>query len=251
MGSATIAFAILLSQGGPRPALPAVAIGRVDTREPVVALTFDACATLDQPNAFDRQVFEVIKREQIPVTVFVSGRWIEFHPDQARELAADASIEFGNHSYSHPTLTTVNADRLIDEIGRTEDLISQLGRHSVAFRPPAGVYSARTLKAAADRHLPTVLWDVVSGDVGGRLKPARMIEDVTRGVKPGSIVIFHINGRGSYTKDALPEIIKNLRQRGLRFVPLSQLLSLPGARALPARSVPKLKEAPKDAGKTG
>jgi peptidoglycan/xylan/chitin deacetylase (PgdA/CDA1 family) len=122
----------------------------------------------------------------------------------------------------------------------------------VAFRPPAGVWSARTLKAAADRRLPTVLWDVVSGDVGGKHPPARMIEDVTRGVRPGSIVIFHINGRGPYTKDALPEIIKNLRQRGLRFVPLSQLLALPGARALPARQTArKPKESPKDAGKAG
>src|SRR5688572_7261269 len=250
MSAATVAIAILLSQSGARPALPHVAIGRVDTKEPVVALTFDACATQDQPNAFDRQVFDVIKREQIPVTVFVSGRWIESHPEIARELAADRSVEFGNHSYSHPTLTTVNADRLLDEIGRTEDLISQLGRHSVAFRPPAGVWSARTLKAAADRQLPTVLWDVVSGDAGGRLKPARMVEDVTRGVRPGSIVIFHINGRGPYTKDALPEIIKNLRQRGLRFVHLSELLALPGARPLPARpSMPKAKEALKEAGK--
>jgi peptidoglycan/xylan/chitin deacetylase (PgdA/CDA1 family) len=252
MGTAAVTLAILLSQNGARPPVSPVAIGRVDTKEPVVALTFDACATQDQPNAFDRQLFDVIKREQIPVTVFMSGRWIEFHPDIARELAADLSIELGNHSYSHPTLTTVNADRLFDEIGRTEDLISQLGRHSVAFRPPAGVWSARTLKAAADRRLPTVLWDVVSGDVGGRLKPARMVEDVTRAVRPGSIVIFHINGRGPYSKDALPEIIKNLRQRGLRFIPLSQLLALPGSRAQPVRqTVRKPKEALKDAGKAG
>ena len=149
MGAATVAIAILLSQGGARPALPAVAIGRVDTKEPVVALTFDACATQDQPNAFDRRVFDVIKRERIPVTVFMSGRWIESHPDIARELAADQSIELGNHSYSHPTLTAVPPDRLLDEIGRTEDLIAQLGRHSVAFRPPAGVSTARSRARAS------------------------------------------------------------------------------------------------------
>jgi peptidoglycan/xylan/chitin deacetylase (PgdA/CDA1 family) len=227
-----------------------VAVGRVETKEPVVALTFDACATQDQPNAFDRTVFDIIKREQIPVTIFVSGRWIEFHPDIARELAADLSIEIGNHSYSHPILTGVRADRLADEIARTEDLISQLGRHSVAFRPPAGVWSMRTLRMAADRKLPTVLWDVVSGDAGGHIKPQLMIEQVTRSVRPGSIVIFHINGRGPYTKDALPEIIRILRERGLRFVPLSQLLALPGARALPARKtmVPRPKDRAHTAG---
>jgi peptidoglycan-N-acetylglucosamine deacetylase len=244
MGAAALAMALFAAHGGGTPEIPHVAVGRVDTKEPVVALTFDACATQDQPNAFDRRVFEIIKKEQVPVTVFVSGRWIEFHPDIARELAADPSIELGNHSYSHPTLTTVPGDRLADEIGRTEDLISQLGRHSVAFRPPAGVYSARTLKAASDRRLPTVLWDVVSGDANGHVPAIRMIEEVTRSVRPGSIVIFHINGRGTYTKDALAPIIHILRERGLRFVPLSQLLALPGGRALPARQVVRK---PKDA----
>jgi peptidoglycan-N-acetylglucosamine deacetylase len=227
----SVALAALAATGFPP------AVGRVNTTEPMIALTFDACATLTQPNAFDRRVFEILKKEKIPATVFVSGRWLENHPDIARELAADGSIEFGNHSYSHPLLTTVRTDRLADEIGRTEDLIAQLGRRSVAFRPPAGVFSARVLKMAADRKLPTVLWDVVSGDAGGHLKPELIVEEVTRQAKPGSIVIFHINGRGPYTKDALPEIIRILRARGIKFVPLSQLLALPGARAQPVRRI--------------
>src|SRR5256885_16614423 len=86
-------------------AVPAVAVGRVVTEEPVVALTFDACATLDQANGFDRAVFDILKREQIPATIFVSGRWLEFHRDEARELAAQPWIELGNHSYSHPHMT--------------------------------------------------------------------------------------------------------------------------------------------------
>jgi peptidoglycan/xylan/chitin deacetylase (PgdA/CDA1 family) len=225
----TLALACLAATEG--LAVPRVPVARVETQDPLVALTFDACATYDQPNAFDRPVFDIIKREQIPVTVFVTGRWIEFHPDIARELAADSSVEFGNHSYSHPILTTVDGARLADEIGRTEDLIAQLGRHSVAFRPAAGVWDARVLKAAADRNLPTVLWDVVSGDAGGHLKPQTMIDGVTRSVRPGSIVIFHINGRGPYTKDALPDIIRNLRARGFKFVHLSELLAIPGAKA--------------------
>jgi peptidoglycan/xylan/chitin deacetylase (PgdA/CDA1 family) len=247
MLAAGVALACLTATGGIE--VPGVAIGRVDTKEPVVALTFDACATQIQPNAFDRQVFDIIKREQIPVTVFVSGRWIEFHGDIARELAANPRVELGNHSYSHPVLTGVRADRLTDEIARTEDLIAQLGRHSVGFRPPAGVWNARTLKSVTDRKLPLVLWDVVSGDAGGHIKPELMIEGVTRSVRPGSIVIFHINGRGPYTKDALPDIIRILRERGLRFVPLSELLALPGARALPARRIIVRKH--KDAGAAG
>lgn len=230
----TLALACLAATTAVPVPIPRLPIARVDTKDPLVALTFDACATYDQPNAFDRAVFDILKREQIPITVFVTGRWIEFHPDIARELAADPTVELGNHSYSHPILTAVTAERLTDEVGRTEDLIAQLGRRSVGFRPAAGVWDARVVKAAADRGLPTVLWDVVSGDAGGHVKPQTMIDDVTREVKPGSIVIFHINGRGPYTKDALPDIIKNLRARGFKFVHLSELLAIPGVRAMPA-----------------
>jgi peptidoglycan-N-acetylglucosamine deacetylase len=244
--SALLAVLTLYANGD----IPRVAVARVQTKEPVVALTFDACATEEQANGFDRPVFEILKREQIPVTIFVSGRWLEFHADEGRELAAEPWIELGNHSYSHPVMGTVQSPRVADEIARTEELISQLGRHSVAFRPPAGVWDSRVLKIAAERSLPTVLWDVVSGDAGGHVPPQVMVDVVTRSVRPGSIVIFHINGRGPYTKTALPEIIRVLRERGLRFVSLSELLALPGAK-VPARKIFVRKPKGADAGSPG
>jgi peptidoglycan/xylan/chitin deacetylase (PgdA/CDA1 family) len=209
--------------------IPHIAVGRVATEEPVVALTFDACATSEQANGFDRAVFDILKRQKIPSTVFLSGRWIEAHRDEARELAAAPWIEIGNHSYSHPRLTNVPPAKLFDELSRTEELIAQLGRHSVAFRPPAGVWDERMVKLAAEWRMPTVLWDVVSGDAGGHIPAATMVEVVSRTVRAGSIVIFHINGRGPLTKEALPVIIQNLQHRGFRFVRLSELLGLPGA----------------------
>jgi peptidoglycan/xylan/chitin deacetylase (PgdA/CDA1 family) len=213
----------------PRIEVPRIAVGRVATEEPVVTLTFDACATGEQANSFDRAVFDILKREQVPATVFLSGRWIETHRDEARELAGTSWIELGNHSYSHPRLVGLPEARVADEVGRTEELIAQLGRHSVAFRPPAGMWDQRILRVAASWRLPTVLWDVVSGDAGGHIRATTMVDVVSRSVRAGSIVIFHINGRGPNTKDALPAIIANLRARGFRFVRLSELLMLPGA----------------------
>ena len=235
MGGAALALALLFADSKGLEStrmmeIPHIAVGRVATDEPVVALTFDACATGEQPNGFDRAVFDILKRQRVPATVFLSGRWIESHRDEARELAATPWIEIGNHSYSHPRLTNVPPAKLFDELSRTEELIGQLGRHSVAFRPPAGVWDERIVKLAAEWRMPTVLWDVVSGDAGGHVPAATMVDVVSRTVRAGSIVIFHINGRGPFTKDALPVIIQNLRQRGFRFVRLSELLGMPGAR---------------------
>ena len=47
---------------------------------------------------------------------------------------------------------------------------------------------------------------------------------VHRDVKPGNILIFHINGRGWSTGEALPSIVGQLRRRGYRFTRLDALL---------------------------
>jgi peptidoglycan/xylan/chitin deacetylase (PgdA/CDA1 family) len=218
--------------------LPGFAIARVRTHDPVVALTFDACATRKQSNGFDREVFDILKREQIPVTVFPTGRWIETHPAEAKELAAQAWIEFGNHTYSHARMTRIPRRKAVEQIVRTEAIIAELGRKSVAFRPPAGAWNRSVVRMAAKQHLPTVEWDVVSGDAGGHIGAEKMVATVLAAAKAGSIVIFHINGRGPHTKEALPEIIRGLREKGLGFVSLSDLLQRPDAQPVSARPAP-------------
>lgn len=230
--------------GPPQPAalaaftLPRFAIASVLARQPVIALTFDACATMNQANAFDREIFEILRREQIPATIFVTGRWIESHPAEARELAAQPWIEFGNHSYSHARMTGVPRRKVAVQIAQTEELIGHLGRKSVGFRPPAGAWNRLVVRQAARQNLPTILWDVVSGDPGERTSAERIVRAVIPTVRPGSIVIFHINGRAPHTKEALPQIIRGLRDKGLGFVKVSQLLQQPEARLRPARRAP-------------
>jgi peptidoglycan-N-acetylglucosamine deacetylase len=200
-------------------------IRRVEIAAPQVAITFDACATLDHGYGFDRGIYDVLRREQIPATVFVSGRWVELHPGEMQELADDPLVEFANHSYAHPHMTRLPAGDIAGEIDMTEAALARYGKRSVAFRPPFGEYSARVLDVARQRRLPPVLWDVVSGDPSASMTTAAMIRTVVRKTRPGSIVIFHINGRGTKTSEALPVILAELRQRGFGFVHLSQLLA--------------------------
>jgi peptidoglycan/xylan/chitin deacetylase (PgdA/CDA1 family) len=234
MSAWLIALSLLAAESAPLR----FAVARVRTNEPVVALTFDACATKEQANGFDRPVYEILQREQIPATIFMAGRWIENHPDEARELASQDWLEIANHSYSHARMPRLSSAKALDQITSTNQLIEGLGRKPVLFRSPAGAWTARTARLAARQNLTTIQWDVVSGDAGGHVKPERMVQTVLAATKPGSIVIFHINERGPYTKDALPEIIAGLRERGLRFVTVSQLLALDDGKAVPAKPMP-------------
>ena len=202
----------------------------VETSEPAVAITFDACATRTHLASFDRNVFDVVKREGVPITIFVSGRWVEAHGDVMTELAGDPLVEFGDHSYDHPHMSHLPVARIVEEIDQTEAALARYGKRSVAFRPPFGEWSQRLVYVVQDLRLPTVTWDVVSGDPSTRTTTEAMIRNVLGKARPGSIIIFHINGRGWKTAEALPAILRGLRERGFRFVPLSALMASASAR---------------------
>jgi peptidoglycan-N-acetylglucosamine deacetylase len=210
-----------LSAGGASSRRP---LTLVHTAEREVALTFDACATRTQTNGFDRAVLEVLKREAVPATIFVSGRWVEAHPAAMTQLAESGLLEFGNHSYDHPHMSRLGEPEIADEIDRTEAVLGRYGRRSVAFRPPFGDWNDRVMRVVDEKHLPFVTWDVVSGDPSAKTTTTGMVHAVVTKARSGSIIIFHINGRGWKTAEALPTILKQLRTRGFRFVPLSALM---------------------------
>lgn len=218
----------VVSLGAPSPSRAQLRpIHRVETREPAVALTFDACATRTHGYGFGRDIYDILKAEKVPATIFVSGRWVEFHPAEMKELAADPLVTFGDHSYDHPHMPKLSAARMGEEVDKTEAALARYGKKSVAFRPPFGDWNRHVIDVVGAHGLPTVTWDVVSGDPSKKTTAKGMIRNVVGHAKAGSIVIFHINGRGLKTAEALPEILRKLREEGLRFVSLADLLALP------------------------
>lgn len=241
-------LALLLNGDKAKPAIPPMAIAGVNTQERAVALTFDACATKMQANGFDQAIFEILRREKIPVTIYMTGTWAEKHPGPVKQIAAADWVEIGNHSYSHARLTLLQDDRLRTQIRYTNHILqSKLGRPALSLRPPAGAWNQDVLRVANEEELPLVLWSVVSGDAGGHIPAERIRRVVLEQAKPGSIIIFHINNRGPFTKEALPGIIAGLREKGFHFVTVSQLLALPDAvptSPLPSRMGWRVRKSP-------
>jgi peptidoglycan/xylan/chitin deacetylase (PgdA/CDA1 family) len=211
-----------LPSGGDGPQAP-IKLVPIDDR--AVAITFDACATLTKSYSFDRAVYDTLKREHVPVTIFVSGRWVEGHPDVMTELAAEPLIEFGDHSYDHPHMTEIPLWQAAQEVDGTEAALSRFGKKGVAFRPPYGEWNKAVMEMLQKKGLPTVLWDVVSGDPSLGTTAHGIIRTVLAKTRPGSIIVFHINGRGWKTAEAFPTVVRELRARGFRFVHVSELLA--------------------------
>ncbi len=190
----------------------------------MVALTFDACPT-NLPDEFDQQVIDVLQKEQVPATLFLSGRWVEKHPEQAKFLAGKPQFEIAAHSYYHPHLMEKPDDRVMREMKRTQAIIKKTtGKTPKYFRPPYGEVDERVATLAKTAGLVTIQYDIASGDPDPGLSPQRIVRSVLRDAKGGSIVVFHMNRKGVHTAGMLPEIIKGLREKGFTLVTVGEML---------------------------
>lgn len=209
--------------------------------EKVVALTFDADMTADQgPRAargehFDNpQLIATLRRLKVDATVFMTGRWAEEYPDQARSIGNDPRFEIANHSYSHYAfatpcygLPTVAAPDMASDVQRAFDAFRDAGATHVVpyFRFPGGCYDDDALRALTPVGVTAVQWDVVSGDAFAK-DPDAVADQVLDGVKPGSLVVMHCTRSAApVTEEAIRRIVPELRAKGYRFVKVSELMS--------------------------
>jgi peptidoglycan/xylan/chitin deacetylase (PgdA/CDA1 family) len=210
------------------PALPHVAPeiifhGLRDAK--LVALTFDACSTRKR-SRYDERITKVLVDMKVPATIFFGGKWIEDNPQHAKELAALPQFEFGNHTYLHPHLTTVTDARMRHELSWTQAMMYTVtGKQATLFRAPFGEYDHRVVEYAASKGMTTVQYDLASGDPDEAVTKEGLVKFVIESVRPGSIVVMHINRRGWHTAEALPEIIEGLRQKGFTFVTVGDLMN--------------------------
>jgi peptidoglycan-N-acetylglucosamine deacetylase len=190
----------------------------------MVALTFDACPTTHVPG-FTPEILATLQGEGVPATFFVSGRWAEAHPRELHEIAAEPLFELALHGYRHRHLDGATGDAIAEEIENGQQALQRLGGSPEAlFRPPYGERPPVLAEAARRAGVRPVLWDVAPGDPDPHETAAAIERDVLRRVQGGSIIVLHVNGRGVGTAAALPALIRGIRQRGLRFVKVSELM---------------------------
>jgi peptidoglycan/xylan/chitin deacetylase (PgdA/CDA1 family) len=187
-----------------------------------IALTFDACQT-KTPSVFDEGILACLLAERLPATIFVSGSFIRNGGNRARvaALARTGLLTFENHADTHPHFPALPASEVSGEVERAGALIAEVtSRRPRLFRFPYGEYTPETLAAVERLGYQVVHWTFPSGDPDPNLTARELAEGVVRQATPGTILIFHVNGRGWKTAEALPRIVAELRRQGYRFVPL-------------------------------
>lgn len=225
----------LKRDGTPEPALPGTSPGtqtrtlpesvKSGSQQPKrIALTFD-----DGPDStYTPLVLEVLKKHNVKATFFVVGVQIAKHEEILKQIIEEGHT-LGNHTWEHAKLTESTPEQIHEQIERVDKALqTSVGITTRLFRPPYGAADERVSQLVAQSGYHMIKWNSDTRDWAGT-PPKEMLELVKEQAKPGGIILMHSfggkDGKLDNTIQALPPIIKYLRNEGYTLVTVDELLN--------------------------
>jgi peptidoglycan/xylan/chitin deacetylase (PgdA/CDA1 family) len=197
-----------------------------------VALTFD-----DGPTEGTMDVLDALREARCSATFFCIGRNVEKFPAVVQRAVREGHL-LANHSFDHSRQSIWRRRWYwVDQVTRTEAALTVAGAprdtSRAFFRPPMGFKSWRMVVACSKTGHQMVTWSLRGMDgvqttsqaIRARLLPRARAGDIIAlhdGAEPGK------SRSPAATVEALPEIIRGLRAKGLEPVRLDELLGITG-----------------------
>ena len=192
-------------------------IYKVQTEENKVALTMNCAWNADDID----KILEILEENNVKITFFMVGDWIEKYPDAVRKIY-DAGHEIGTHSDTHPHVNNLSYEENIEELEKSNDKIESItGVRTNLYRTPYGEYNQTVIKSAQDKGYYTIQWSLDTLDYTG-LTGDEMWNRIKDKISLGDIILMH-NGT-EHTADSLDKILKNIREKNLEVVKISELI---------------------------
>lgn len=182
---------------------------------PMVAVTYD-----DGPGGLSEdRILDCLEKYNVVATFFYQGTMIKGREDKIKR-AKDLGCEIGNHSWSHPVLTSLDKKKLKSEFSKTNKAIyKSIGEYPTVFRPPYGETDKYVNKMSK---LPVILWTVDTLDWKYR-NGKKVFNSVKKsGNLDGDIILLH--SIHNSTADATEMLIPWLKEKGYQLVTISELV---------------------------
>lgn len=181
------------------------------SKESCVALTFD-----DGPSVYTNKLLDILKEYNVKATFFILGRSAKIQPDTIRRIIAEGHV-VANHSWDHKDLSKLPVEAIKQQVNDTDNLIKKIANYEInIFRPPYGAYS-KLVQDNVDK--PIILWNIDPED--WKDKDAVLVTERMSEATAGSIVLAH--DIYPSTIEAIPQVIENLKQKGLKFVTINEM----------------------------
>ncbi|TCS81037.1 delta-lactam-biosynthetic de-N-acetylase [Tepidibacillus fermentans] len=191
-----------------------------DTNKKELYLTFDN----GYENGYTIQVLDILKEKRVPATFFVTGHYAKSEPELLKRMVAEGHI-IGNHSWSHPDMTRISAQKIKEELDKVKKEVSLVTdqKEMKFMRPPRGIFSEKMLAVSRELGYTNVFWSIAykDWDTNDQKGWKYAYDKVMSQLHPGAVILLH-----SVSKDnaeALRKIIDDARKQGYEFKGLDQL----------------------------
>jgi polysaccharide deacetylase family sporulation protein PdaB len=189
------------------------------TGQKVAALTFD----ISWGNKMAPKVLDVLKQENLKATFFLSGPWAKNHEELVLRIKNEGH-EIESHGQAHVDLNTLGRAGAARNVSDAHAILEQLtGKAPSYIRPPNGAFDKNSVQGAKDANYATVIWSVDSLDWKNPGVDT-IIRRSTKLIHPGAIILMHASDSCKQTDQALPTVIRSLREQGYQLVLLDPLI---------------------------
>ncbi|MFS0784656.1 delta-lactam-biosynthetic de-N-acetylase [Bacillus sp. 1P06AnD] len=192
-----------------------------DAKEKVLYLTFDN----GYENGYTSKILETLKKQKVPAIFFVTGHYLKSAPDLSKRMVKEGHL-IGNHSWSHPDMTTLGKSKMLEELDSVKRKTAELtGQKSMLYlRPPRGIFSERTLEITNKAGYVNVFWSLAykDWDVKNQKGADYAYQQIMSQVHPGAIMLIHSISKDN--ADALERVIIDLKKKGYSFKSLDYLV---------------------------
>ena len=188
---------------------------RLRSRRKVLYLTFD-----DGPHPHNTpELIKRLKVEDARATFFLIGSKAHRHRELVQALL-QAGHRLGNHSFSHPRLTTLTVPEMHAELSRADQVLGQMdGAKQHLFRPPWGYITPLQLVSCVFAGRRIALWSRDSLDYKHDADAiVRMFRD--RPPISGDVMLFHDDGPTACA--ALEKLLPEWKAAGFALDPIPQ-----------------------------
>lgn len=192
-----------------------------ESGDKVVYLTFDN----GYEEGYTDDILDVLKEENVPAAFFVTGHYVDSQPDLVKRMVDEGHI-VGNHSYTHPDLTTVTKETMKKELETVQDQVAEISdqKQLTYMRAPRGAFNEQSLKWANDLGYTSIFWSLafVDWNTDAQKGGDYAFDQIMNQMHPGAIILMHTVS--SDNADALSKLIKELKKQGYQFKSLDDLV---------------------------
>lgn len=204
------------------------ALNEEKVEEKVAYLTFD-----DGPSELTEEVLAILKEEEVKATFFLIGHQItEDREELLRKMMEEGHL-LGIHTYSHKSEEIYSsANAYVEDAKKTAERIYEVtGKNPNIYRFPWGSMNCYVfgiyddiIKKMSENGYEYYDWNVSAEDSVGTPSKSSILKNIKKdfGKYNQPVILMHDSSINEATVEALPEIIKMLKEEGYSFATVDQ-----------------------------